>query len=185
MLYGDHHLTVAGVIGSVALGQSLRVEIEDGLLGCVSVYSCSDKLSGGVGDDQLFGDSRVEIAAMAGAASAGSNLELEVGGLIDNLCIDSSSDQLYGNDGNDQLVGDNQLLVAGLVLTGAAGGNLTLDVDGLVGNLKLWANCSSDSLDGGNGDDTLIGDQSLTVRRCSIAADGRRRGGRQRRGRHP
>jgi len=163
VLYGDHHLTVAGVIGSVALNQSLRVEIEDGLLGCVNVSNSSDKLSGGTGDDQLFGDSRVELAAMAGAASAGSNLELEVGGLIGNLGIDSSGDQLYGNDGNDRLVGDNQLLVAGLVLTGGAGGNLTLDVDGLVCSLRLWTNCSSDSLDGGNGDDTLVGDQSLSL----------------------
>src|SRR6185503_4483108 len=47
VLYGDHHLTVAGVIGSVALNQSLRVEIEDGLLGCVNVSNSSDKLSGG------------------------------------------------------------------------------------------------------------------------------------------
>jgi Ca2+-binding RTX toxin-like protein len=160
-LYGDHAVSIAGVAGAAGEGRSLRVEIEERLLGCVEIRGADDAVRGGGGDDRAFGDSRIEVAGMAGAVAAGGLLEVEIGGLVDRLDVEAGDDELRGEAGDDALAGDNELLVAGLVLEGGVAGALVVEADGLVGALELGAGC--DALDGGDGADALVGDQVLAI----------------------
>ena len=167
-LYGDDHVTVVGVTGSPAPGESLRIEIECSLLGCVDITGNADKLTGGLGNDLIVGDSRLEMAAMAGGVSSGARLEIEVDKLAGNVRLSGGGDTAYGNDGDDRLVGDHEVVIAGLVLDAGVDGDLTMDVDGLVDGLTLETNCSTDTLDGGAGNDTLVGDNFTAIGESSM-----------------
>ena len=162
VLYGDQHVSLAGVTGSPVTGESLTIAI-DSLASCMNVDACGDKLTGGLGNDQLVGDSRLEAAAVVGGMSPGTTMTVAVKSLAGNVYVGGDRDQMYGNDGDDLLVGDNQAVIAGLVLQAAVNGDLTVSVDGLMSCFTLDAGCGGDSLDGGTGNDTLIGDQAIAV----------------------
>ncbi|MDB5862129.1 MAG: cya 1, partial [Ramlibacter sp.] len=155
----------------------------------VVLVGAADTLNGGTGDDTLVGDHHVTVAAIVGGpvlAGEGATLPsgyyqgdsaVAVDGIVGNLTITGAADLLQGSDGNDRLVGDSALRVVaettGPLLTGTAafasgygygyGSSFEalVDFDGIVRNIN--ASGGNDTLQGDAGDDSLIGDDTLTI----------------------
>ena len=129
-----------------------------------------DTLHGGDGNDRLIGDHSVALVA---TVSTG----------LSSLTITGAHDELFGDGGNDQLVGDSQILIAAGVGASplAAEELMTLPfrpvltvspvtatsalrrvvVGPLVDQLVLQG--ANDTLEGGAGNDKLIGDHDVVV----------------------
>src|SRR5439155_4464024 len=132
------------------------------------------------GNDRLIGDGDVLITAVIqgalvsdfAAPTAGNvlyapSLDLvRVDALLGYLDAGANVDTLLGGLDNDELTGDNALHLAAVVAGGdAVGSSLTpyfklgVDIESLAGEVELEA--AADALNGGDGNDDLIGDQSL------------------------
>ena len=113
-----------------------------------------DRLSGGDGDDRLKGNSGEDDLS----GNAGDDV-LSGGKNDDSLYGGSGDDTLDGNSGNDALsggIGDDELSGSSGddTLDGGAGSDV---LDGGSGQDVLSGGIGNDRLDGGSGDDTLAG----------------------------
>jgi Ca2+-binding RTX toxin-like protein len=163
LLIGDSHTRVAAVAGNILLaGGSLEIEIEE-LVDELEIEGDDDIIDGGSGDDVLIGDNKTEVrAGLTSLFAADSHIEIEIYQLVDELEIEGEDDSLSGGDGNDLLVGDNCTLVSALVSDiQVDGGYFKFAVNELVDDLEIEGN--DDIIDGGSGDDVLIGDNRSTV----------------------
>ena len=140
-----------------------------------------DKLRGGSGDDELYGDS-FEGNASIFSFTAGGNDRLCGGNGNDLIIGDSQTmsafgedssviggdDRLSGGNGNDQLFGDSDLGGA-VELSSFVGGNDVLKAsngnDLLIGDSRTVSAMEdssvtggNDTLDGGSGNDFIVGD---------------------------
>ena len=216
LLIGDNSVVIAvaidGPVGAADSGWLRNVHLD-----ALSITGGQDILSGGAGNDRLIGDSQAVILAAVGAnpftalggisvspdtvelagigavgapspvpfvmpvvpfaaalgASAGTGATgyhtVDVDPIVDQLTLTGGKDTLDGGTGDDALVGDNEILVAAVVqgplVVAGPGAALPdrqlVDFDGLVGCLQ--ATGASDTLIGGDGNDTLVGDNEAIV----------------------
>jgi Ca2+-binding RTX toxin-like protein len=125
-------------------------------------------------------------AANAPKAVTQADALVDFDNLVGSLDLEEGNDILSGDGGNDRLVGDSDLLVAGIVSgpmatgfvapTATAAGLTTptsvnvVSFDSLLNTLDLDAGV--DSLNGGAGDDDLIGDNAVSVLAVVAGGDG-------------
>jgi Ca2+-binding RTX toxin-like protein len=158
---GDHSLGVAPILSGSLGHDGARIEV-NGLAGRIELCAGNDRLEGGLGDDRLLGDSDIALTGLVMGASSLGNRSVEVNGLLCDLDVDAGCDLLLGEDGHDSLAGDNALSITGVLLAGvaadaSAGAGMPLvEVSSLVDCIDICGR--DDTLDGGAGDDVLIGD---------------------------
>jgi hypothetical protein len=130
----------------------------------------NDTLDGGAGTDALTGDvynvgndSTAELSVSAG--SGGSTTSYTPGGGGDQNDVFAFSDMLEGGSGRDLLVGDVWSGGSGEVvlnLATGADGSSPWGYDWSNGGVGNQAAAFNDDLDGGDGDDLLVGDVYFT-----------------------
>lgn len=112
-----------------------------------------DTVSGGAGNDYLYGPREIYDIYMFGEAGndyladGRGNGKLYGGDGLDVLSGSNGNDSLYGGNNNDLLIG----------------GEGNDDVRGESGNDELRGSRGSDNLDGGSGDDTIAGVTAVTA----------------------
>src|SRR5439155_3322853 len=149
----------------------------------LEVHGANDTLDGGTGNDHLIGDHDVVVAAtvngpvlVAGATLAdycGDDGILEIEGLVGSLELTGGNDVLHGGDGNDSLSGNSETRILGMTQgplltgTGAYAASLSsnfeelVEFEGLV--CRIESSGGNDQLYGDAGDDSLIGDDVVSV----------------------
>jgi len=159
---GDVTLTASAGVGGYGVEDAGGGVGGDGNV----VFGFGDELQGGGGNDLLVGDlasdsttGRIELSALAGQGGGGDTAGGHGG---DDNWVGAFNDRLDGGDGDDLLIGDLSVerFVAGpqggirlLVASGTAG-SYTSDNGGSGNSVRAF----NDTLDGGDGDDLLIGD---------------------------
>jgi Ca2+-binding RTX toxin-like protein len=168
-LIGDNLSAVAALAVQGAISGSLTLGITE-LTDDFNLGSGCDKLDGGDGVDQLIGDQWVSVGALldaggrAGtAASTTISVNLIIHQLVDRVDIDAGGDQLTGGKGDDLLVGDNRNIVAAYLgaFSDPIGAGVRITGDRLVDIID--SDAGGDTLRGGDGNDTLVGDSDTTV----------------------
>jgi Ca2+-binding RTX toxin-like protein len=156
------------VQGSVS--GSLTLSVRDELADRLSLGAGCDQLDGSDGNDVLVGDQSLSIGALldaggrSGTAGAPTgSLALSIEGLASCIEVDAGGDSLTGGKGNDLLLGDSRTVVAGFLgaFSDPLGATATLSGGRLVSSLDI--NAGGDTLRGGDGDDTLVGDSDFTA----------------------
>lgn len=146
-----------------------------------------DTFNTGDGDDTLIGDGDVKLEVTAGDATAhgiaftGEVAYANTDATIDDITINFGDDTLDGGDGDDLVIGDAE----NVELIGNQGDmTATHDVDCIDPDVEASANVKitnsdlnfgDDSLVGGHGNDTIIGDVdeiSLTYTDGTVTIDG-------------
>jgi Ca2+-binding RTX toxin-like protein len=127
-----------------AEGTKVSVGTNDSIVGTQIADSIAS-LSGGAGDDQIWG-----LGGNETLRGGTENDRLYGGEGIDGLFGNAGDDWLYGENGNDSLVGE----VGNDVLYGGAGADTLTANDG---DDALYGGSGGDRLDGGAGNDTLAG----------------------------
>jgi Ca2+-binding RTX toxin-like protein len=166
---GDQQLLLAGVVLDGAIGGSLGVDV-DGLVDALTLEACGDVIDGGDANDILVGDhviaagavlDRSAHAAFAGAASG--QVAVDIDALVRCLDAKGANDQITGGAGTDLLIGDTQTVVAAYLGSFASpvAAGIRICGDELIVDLDVDA--GRDTLRGGDGDDTLVGDSDTTV----------------------
>jgi Ca2+-binding RTX toxin-like protein len=179
-LEGDSDVLVSAVVqgalidgfatptGSTSSPPTRDVVRFDTLVQDLEVRSGIDMLTGGLGDDTLTGDNALRLAAVvAGDGGAGSPLAPAVktnvtfGALVDDLDVTGGADALFGLEGADDLVGDHTFS-AGVILTGAQPNDgVSIVVERFAQSIDLGG--ANDWLEGGLGDDRLVGDNEARM----------------------
>jgi Ca2+-binding RTX toxin-like protein len=146
-----------------------------------------DWLDSGQDDDLAIGDNRTVVAGVVGdlhwAFPAGTDassgctyshghgchspaydlgVRVEIENLVDDLKIEAADDKLDGGNGNDLLIGDNFTVVAAGIGSSPAGVNgVAVYIRRVIDDLTVRG--GSDRVNGGNGQDVLLGDNSTLV----------------------
>ncbi len=122
------------------------------------------------GNDQTIGDQWVSIAALidaggrAGtAASATVSVNLSIHELVGCFGVDAGGDKLTGGKGDDLLIGDNRNIVAAYLgaFADPIGAGVRITGDRLADSID--SDAAWDTLRGGDGNDTLVGDSDTVV----------------------
>jgi Ca2+-binding RTX toxin-like protein len=172
VLIGDNRVVLAGLVLDNAVGGSLRVEV-DGLFDGVTVDGGKDTFDGGDGNDSVIGDQALAMGALMGAAAAGGsgagNVSVDVHELAACVELKAQADKLYGGKGNDFLLGDSHTVLAGYLGSFASplAAGIQITGDRLVCDIDVRA--GGDTLRGGDGEDTLVGDSDTIA---AVAAPG-------------
>jgi len=160
------------------------------LVGSVDLRGSTDRASGGDGNDVLIGDHDVTVAGVfqgpalivgAGQGIARSKTTktnddlISFAGLVDSIRAGGEFDVLEGNSGDDLMIGDTRATVTGLVQGTVIQGTSTatgftaerhaqsaVKFSSLVGTLTTLTG-GGDALFGGEGNDDLIGDNSIAI----------------------
>jgi Ca2+-binding RTX toxin-like protein len=170
-LTGDNFAVLAGLAVRGPVGGSLTLTVEDQLTDSLSLGAgCCDQLDGSDGNDVLVGDQAFSIGAVLDAGGRSGTAAAPTGAVVLNIeglasCVDveAGGDTLTGDNGNDLLVGDSRTVVAGFLgsFSDPIGAAATLSGDRLVSGLDIDA--GGDTLRGGDGDDTLVGDSDTVA----------------------
>jgi Ca2+-binding RTX toxin-like protein len=106
----------------------------------------------------------LDAGGRSGTAAAPTGaVVLNIEGLASCVDVEAGGDTLTGDNGNDLLVGDSRTVVAGFLgsFSDPIGAAATLSGDRLVSGLDIDA--GGDTLRGGDGDDTLVGDSDTVA----------------------
>ena len=167
-LIGDNHATVVAHVATGTIDGALSLEV-DGVIGTLLLEAGKDTLDGGDGTDILVGDQHTLIGAVldpasrpAGPAGTGS-ANLIVHELVHAAQIKAADDKLTGGAGDDLLLGDQHTVVAAFLGAFASpiAASVNLKGERLVSGLDAAA--GKDTLRGGDGNDTLVGDSDTLV----------------------
>jgi Ca2+-binding RTX toxin-like protein len=139
------------------------------LAGSVSAGADKDTLASGDGNDVLTGDQAVVIAGVVDARTGSHTgsvtwtLSAQVGELVDGFTASADDDVLTAGNDNDLVVGDSQAMVSAFRGAFAAPLAAAVQLTGtqLVESLDVHA--GRDTLHGGTGNDTLVGDSATSV----------------------
>lgn len=164
---GRDTITVNGALGATVFADIDQMILERQLPGTSQIVFGSDNVTGGDGDDTIYGD--VRFAATSVLTTLGNDV-IRGGAGDDTIYADvgelgSGTSALLFRGGNDLvLAGDGDDLVFGFVgadrLFGQGGADVLM---GESGNDRLFGNAGDDVLDGGVGDDLLYGQQGNDV----------------------
>jgi Ca2+-binding RTX toxin-like protein len=157
-LVGGNDQIIGGSGNDILFGQAGHDDLDGGLN--------SDQLDGGVGNDELTGSAAGDILRGGDGTDLmfgndGNDL-LDGGADNDTMVGGTGGDQLFGQAGDDFANGEAgaDLVVGGLGIDQLFGGD---DNDQIVGgNYSLVGDNSGDTIDGGGGNDLILGDSGTT-----------------------
>ena len=156
VLIGDHNIAI-GLVAEGPVGTSASAWLSKVKLPSLSVKGAQDTLSGGFGDDVLIGDARVDVLAGVGANPFAS---LPNGALVVTADEMATTGFGPGATGLDTHGGPFTPVLDAAPGTGSSGFH-TVTLGRIIDSLTLTG--AADILDGGEDNDTLIGDNSLLV----------------------
>jgi Ca2+-binding RTX toxin-like protein len=141
----------------------------DGLIGSLTLNAGCDNLDGGAGNDTLIGDQLLGVGTVLNAIGVlpavipTGEVLLDIHELVDCLDAKAGRDKLTGGAGDDLMIGGSQSVVAAYLgsLTTPLAAAIKIIGDRLVDGFDVRADC--DTLRGGDGNDTLVGDSDTTV----------------------
>lgn len=159
IIYGDADINSHEIVGGNATADTGGTAITHFLITDTTLIFGNDALSGGDGNDIIYGDSEIYYNALSGGtatADHGGNASstLEVNGTIVNY----GNDSITGDQGNDILFGDTRSSIIEIEDVGHAsasnGGVATVSVN----FLDFTQISGNDTISGGQGNDIIVGD---------------------------
>jgi Ca2+-binding RTX toxin-like protein len=168
-LNGDNLTVLAGLTVTGRIGGALTLTVDE-LADSLTLGGGCDQLDGSDGTDVLVGDQALSIGALLDAggrtgtpAAPTGSVSLVIDELVACIDVNAGSDTLTGGKGNDLLIGDSRSVIAGSLgpFIDPLGAVVGVSGNWLVSGLDIGA--GGDTLHGGDGDDTLVGDSDITA----------------------
>lgn len=160
---GEGNDVLVGDVGNVLLSAQAGTAINafgDAILQNISIVGGSDTLIGGNDNDSVYGDVQVmTLESLGGLANSTNGFGESSSTRIRGITFQGGDDHLSGGNGDDVLVGD----IGTLNFTAKSADTLGAEDFSFARISSQGAQLDqffmgNDSLDGGNGNDTLVGD---------------------------